>query len=100
MGELDLRPLALHRVGDRAREQPGLDLALDQVVLRALLHGADGELLVPPPGEHDDRYVERRGPQLVERIQAVRVGKGEVEQHAVVHGGEQRVDRVARAPGP
>ena len=83
--------LALHRVGDRAADRGAVDATLDQVVLRALLHGLDREQLVLKAAQDHDRHVGRGGPQLHQRLEAARVRQREVEQHAVGALGHQLV---------
>ena len=74
---------ALDRVADRARQPLPVDLALDQVVLRARGDGLDPAPLVVEAGEHEHRQVRAVGLDLVQRRQALRVGQVEIEQHAV-----------------
>ena len=74
---------ALDRVADRARQPLPVDLALDQVVLRAGGDGLDAAPLVVEPGEHEHRQVGAVGLEPVQRREPVRVGQVEVQQHAV-----------------
>ena len=74
---------ALDGVADRAGEALAVDLALDQVVLRAGGDGLDAAALVVEPGEDEHGEVDAIGLELVQRGQAVRVGQVEVQQHAV-----------------
>ena len=83
VGHLHLERLALGRVGDRAPDRGAVDAALDEVVLRALLHRLDREQLVLKAAQDHDRHVGRGGPQLHQRLEAARVRQREVEQHAV-----------------
>src|SRR3989338_4912660 len=50
---------SLDGVTDGPREEAGSALSLDEVVLRAALHGRDGEALVPKAAQHDDRHVRK-----------------------------------------
>ena len=76
--------VALHRIRNDAREHAGVDAALLEIVLRAFAHGGEALLVVVGPGEHDDgREVGDRA-QRAQRLQALRVGQAEIEQHEVV----------------
>ena len=46
--------VALHRVGDDARQHAGIDAALLEIVLRAFAHRGQSLLVVVGPGQHDD----------------------------------------------
>ena len=87
-GELELLPRlvgapALDRVAHRPREALPVDLALDQVVLRAGGHGLRAAHLVVEAREDEHRQLHALGLELVQRGQAMRVGQVEVEQDAV-----------------
>ena len=87
-GDLELlarlvRAPALDRVADRAGQALPVDLALDQVVLRARGDGLDAAALVVEAGEDEHRHVGAVGLELVQRGQPVRVGQVEIQQHAV-----------------
>jgi len=93
------QPLALHRVAQRAGEHPRLHLPLHQVVLRPRLHRLDRHRLVVEPRQHHDRHLGRGGEGARHRLQTMRVGEGEVEQHHVgVARGELR-ERGGEAVG-
>ena len=62
--------VALHRIGNDAREHAGVDAALLEVVLRAFAHGDESLLVVVGPGEHDDRREVGDGAQRAQRLQA------------------------------
>ena len=76
--------VALHRIRNDAREHAGVDAALLEIVLRAFAHGGEALLVVVGPGEHDDRREIGDRAQRGQRLQALRVGQAEIEQHQVV----------------
>ncbi len=78
-----VRAPALDRVADRAREPRTVDLALDQVVLRARGDRLGAAALVVEPGEHEHGEVGAVGLQAMQRREPLRVRQVEVEQHAV-----------------
>ena len=80
--------VALDRVAERAHEPTGLDLSLDEVVLRALLQCLRGQRLVVAAGQHDERNARRRGVGSADRLQSLRIPQTEIEQ--------DDVDRVLR----
>lgn len=82
-GKLELAMHALDRVADAPREQAAVDLPADQVVLSALVHGLDCELLVLRSAEDHDGSLRREPSDLRERPEPVRVGLRDVEQDAV-----------------
>ena len=85
----DLGALALDRVKHRAPEHLGFHPTLDQVVLRAGGDRRDPEVLIGQPGEHDDRDVGVGIPDAFEGGDPARVGKVEIQQHAVGAGEQQ-----------
>ncbi len=78
-----VRAAALDRVADRACQALAVDLALDQIVLRAGGDGVDAATLVVEAGQDEHGEVHAVGLELVQRGQALRVGQVEVQQHAV-----------------
>ena len=80
--EGDLRARPLDRVADGPREPAGVDLALHEVVLRALVDGPGAEVVLVGAGEHEHRRVERGCPQPREAVEGL-AGQAEVEQDAV-----------------
>ena len=87
--QVAMEVVALHRVGDDARQHAGVDAALLEIVLRAFAHGDQSLLVVVGPGEHDDgREIGDRA-QRTQRLQALRVRQPEIEQHQVVFDGLQ-----------
>ena len=92
--------VALHRIGNDAREHAGVDAALLEIVLRAFAHGDQSLLVVVGSGEHDDgREVGDRA-QRAQRLQAGGVGQPEVEQHEVVFFCLQTLRGFARGLHP
>jgi hypothetical protein len=83
VAQLVLGDLPLDGVEDGAHQQPGVGLALDEVVLGPLAHRLHRELVVVETGENDDRGPRRRRVRLAEGLQAEAVGEREVEQHDV-----------------
>jgi len=83
-----LGALALDRVTDRPHHQLGLELALEQVILSALLHRGDRGLLVLEAGDDNDRHVRRVVADAAHNVEAAGVGKPEVEQ--------DDIDRLSR----
>ena len=94
----ELRLPALYGVPDRAVEQLGGEVVLDQVVLGAGGDGVDADAVVAA-GEHDDRGGGDLGDEGVQRVEALGVGQAEVEQHAGRLVG-QRVDALGDGPAP
>ena len=93
-----LRAAALDRVAERAREQDAARGALDQVVLRARADRLDAAALVVEAGEHEHGEVGRELAQLVQAVEALRVGQVEVEQDAVEALEPGRGGLAERAP--
>jgi hypothetical protein len=93
-----LGALALDRVAHRAHQEPPLDLALDQVVLRADVHGAHREVLVVVAGEHHDRQMHRRDVHPRHRLQPLRIGQREIEEHHLERPFGDQLQRLAE-PG-
>ncbi len=85
LGRLGAGPL--DGVPDRAVEQFGGDVVLDEVVLRAGGDRLDAGAVVAA-GQHDDRGADRFSHQAVQRAEALGVGQPEVEQHAPRRVGE------------
>jgi hypothetical protein len=82
-GEMDLRALALDRVGDRSGEQRRMQLGLEQVVLRAGLHRGEPKTLGGGLGHDDDRRVRGGRCEVTQRRERV-LGGRQLEQHAAV----------------
>ena len=78
-----LHDLALDRVAQGPQQPARLDLALDEIVLRAFLQRLCGQRLVVEPGEDHQRDTRRGRVRPADRIEALRVGKPEVEQDDV-----------------
>ena len=76
-------PAAFDGVADRADQQMIVHLALDEVVLRAGLHGLDRALFVVVAREDDDRHIAHLGVHGEESLQPPAVGQAEVEQDYV-----------------
>ena len=98
-GELELGALALDGVADGPPQQVAVGVALDQVVLGALLDGLERDVLVLLAAEHHDRYLWRAGAHGLQTLQARGVGEREIEQDAAqifVH--ERRLGLGDRAP--
>ena len=78
-----VRAPALDRVAHGARQSLPVDLALDQVVLRARGDRVDAAPLVVEAGQDEHGQVHAIGLERVQRRQAVGVRQVEVQQHAV-----------------
>ena len=77
-----LAAAAFHRVPDHPVQQRPVDLALDQIVLRP---GADrllAQVLVGPPGQHDDGDLRQVLVQPAHPLQLPGIRQAEVEQDA------------------
>jgi hypothetical protein len=81
--ELELRLLALDGIADRATEQVAVRVALDEIVLSALVHGLDGHALVLLAAQDDDRNVGRAGSHGLQALEAACVRQREVQEDAV-----------------
>ena len=75
--------LALDRVAQRANQAAGIDLSLDQIILRALLQGFDRHALVVETAEDHQRNVGSRDMRPADGFQALRVRQAEVEKNDV-----------------
>ena len=93
-----LRLAALDGVPDRAVEQLGREVVLDQVVLGARGDRVDAGAVVAA-GEDDDRGRRDLGDDGVQRGESLRVGKSEVEQDAPRLVG-QRLDALGDGSAP
>ena len=89
LGQQFLGALALDRVPHRVDEQPVVHLPLDQIILRAQLHGLHGHAFVIEAAQHDDRHLGRGGVRALECVQPKAVRQGHVEQHEVDAAGGQ-----------
>ena len=94
-----LRAAALDGVAQRAGEQDPARRALDQVVLGARADRLDAPALVVEAGQHEHGEVGRELAQLVQPLQALRVGEVEVEQDAV-EALQARGGGLAERPAP
>ncbi len=83
LAELALDPLALDRVPDRAAQQAGIALALDQIVLGAVEDRLEREPLVVQAAQHQHRQTGRHPAQLADRPQPGNIRQHEVEQDDV-----------------
>jgi hypothetical protein len=92
--ERDLRPLLLEEQGllhalalDRVAQGPHqaacIELALDEIVLRALVEGLHGERVVLGTGEHHQRGPGCRRVRATDRIDPTLVGQAEVEHDQI-----------------
>ena len=92
--------LAENRIADRPRQRLIFRVALDQVVLGTCRHSLRAEVAVGCAGEHNDRdhrYEALDGPDT---LQALRVGKPEVEHDAVRRIDAHLRHRLSQRPGP
>ena len=99
------------RRGARVAERLRLDRALDGVEERrkverlrdvlecARLHRRDGALAIAVRGRHDDGNLGASAPDLTEEIEAVAVGKPDVEEHAVDRIAAKNRPRFGERPG-
>jgi hypothetical protein len=90
------------RVADRARQHAAVDLALDEIVLCARLHGGGPGRLVVEPGQHDQRDRRPLHANPGHGIQTRGVRQLQVEQHAVDlrFGSSERLGERAAAGNP
>ena len=86
LAPMALGPPALDGVADRPPQELAVGAALDQVVLRAGVHGLERQRIVGVPAEHDDGHLRRRLEHGEQRLQAAGIGQLEVQQHAVGAG--------------
>ncbi len=77
--------------------RPG-DVALDQVILRPGPDGLLTEVLVGQAGQDDDGGVRLLPQQLLQAVEAARVGQAQVEQHA--GRAAEQLRRLGEQPGP
>jgi hypothetical protein len=76
----NLRALPLDGIADGARCRiPGF-LTLYQIVLGADLNGFQRELIIPQPGQNDNRYIGILCVDGLERSEPLAVGEAEIEQ--------------------
>ena len=75
-----LRTLPLHRIEDRTMQQSGIDLPLDQVVLRTGPHRACSGAFFVAVGEDDDRHTRRSAGHVLVAVETLGVGQMQVEQ--------------------
>ncbi len=78
VGEALLRALPLDRVTYRTGKQLGMALALDQVILGALLYGLKSQRLIAYAAQHHDRNRRIGGMELPYRRQTKGVRQGEI----------------------
>jgi hypothetical protein len=78
-----LQPLTFDGVAHRSQNRTAIDLTLDQIVLRHVVHRVDGDRLVGESAEDNNRRRRRHGVQAIERFEARAVGQREIEQHEV-----------------
>jgi len=86
--ELLLRAMQYSIERKRYQEELPVDLALDEIVLRAALHREERERLVVVAREHDDRHLGRVRVHLREGLEALAVRQRQVQEHEL--GGLER----------
>ena len=78
--ELVLGPLPLGGIPEGANENPLVNPALDQIILRAALHGLDGQRLIVEPGEDNDGKSRNALLHAVKGVKSGTVRQGQVEE--------------------
>jgi hypothetical protein len=73
-----LDDLPLRRIEEGSRQLARLDLALDQVILRALLNRLNRNLLVVRTGQQHDRDAGRSRTHAPNDIKSMRIGQSQV----------------------
>jgi len=89
--------LAFQSVADGAHQHVTVHLALDQVVLHALLDGFRGRIFVVQSRQDDDRNVRRLGLQLDHRVHAFAVGQPGVEKDDIEAGARHLIQGLRDA---
>ena len=97
--ELFLVAFALDGILHRAQQQFPVDLALDEVILRAALDRGQCQRLVVGAGEDDDGDFGRMRVDLGERLEAQAVGQRQVEQHEGDIAAGKRLETAREAVG-
>lgn len=86
--------IAFDRVEDGPREDFRGRGVFYQVVLRALLNGADGERHIVIATQHHDRHIGNGLADSRQRLQPGRVAQTEIKQHEVEHSYAQGLERT------
>ena len=89
---------AFHGVAQRPGQGGAVDGVLEQVVLRARPHRLRAQRLVVASGEHDDRRAVAGPQDPLQRVEALGVGQGEIQEHAV--DGVERLFGLGDGPDP
>lgn len=92
VAQIQLEPLALHGVAQCAPQQVVVELGLHEIVLGALVERLDRHLLVFQRAQNDQREVRGRVVNAAHHIEAMSVGKREVEKTDVKCLRGERVD--------
>ncbi len=95
-----LGPGPLQGEADRALQELGVDLTLDEVVGGAGLHRLDVHRAVAPAREHDQRRLDRSLPRLPEQVHPRPVLEKVVDQVDVVLAGLQGVQSLLERRHP
>ena len=66
--------LALNRIADRAQHRAQIQLAFDEIVLRAGVQGLRRQCIVVTAGHHHQWHVGRRGARHADRLDAAGIG--------------------------
>jgi hypothetical protein len=92
MDHLQRHGLALDGIAQSAQEAAGLDLALDEIVLRAFLQCLPRQGFIVEPGQHDQRDAGRDEMRTPYSAQSMRIRQAEIEQdHVDRMGGKMRL---------
>ena len=86
-----------NRITDGARQQIGCDVALDEVILRAVADCGRRAFLVLDIGQDDDRHIGPDGLGAMQVFDAVAVGQIQIEQHHVVTPRAQPIEAGGEA---
>ena len=78
-----LYAFALDGIAQRSHQPLRIDVSFDQVVLGALLHCFDSEVLVVQAAEDHDRHIWRRRASLNEGLEPGAIGQPQIQQHDV-----------------
>ena len=98
--QLGLEAGALDRVAERARQVLAVRFALDEIVLRAVLHRGDRQVGFGRRRQHDDGNARRRREHPADGVEAGAVGQVQIEENGVEARGLQQGDRIGERAAP
>ncbi len=98
--QFGLKAGTLDGVAECAREVLAVRFALDEVVLRAVLHRGNGQVGLGRRREHDNRNAWRCGEHATDGVEAAAVGQVQVEENGVEARRLQLSDRIRECAAP